>query len=226
MKTAMILAAGRGERMRPLTDFKPKPLLEVQGVPLIQYHVKALKLAGFERVVINHAWLGEQIERNLGNGEHFGLDILYSPEESALETAGGIIKALPLLCPQVEDKYFAVINADVFCDFDFGTLPSSLTQCSAHLVMVDNPEHNPEGDFYLNGESLQETEGEKLTFSGIAFYHKRFFQKLLEQNVPVMGLAPLLKEAIKQGMVSGEKHVGNWSDVGTPERLAILNTNN
>ena len=150
--TAMILAAGRGERMRPLTDSVPKPLLKVKGKPLIEYHLEALKRSGYQRVVINHAWLGQQIESVLGTGERFGLDILYCAETHALETAGGISHAMPLLCPSAEDEMFIVINGDIFTDFDFDTLPTYLPKgLEAHLVMVDNPSHNTDGDFYFTG---------------------------------------------------------------------------
>ena len=140
LNTAMILAAGRGERMRPLTDSVPKPLLKIKGKTLIEYHLEALKRSGYERVVINHAWLGQQIESALGTGERFGLDILYSTELQALETAGGISNALPLLCPNKGDELFTVVNGDIFTDFDFDTLPNYLPKgVEAHLVMVDNP---------------------------------------------------------------------------------------
>jgi MurNAc alpha-1-phosphate uridylyltransferase len=221
LKTAMILAAGRGERMRPLTDFVPKPLLKVQGKPLIEYHLEALKRSGYERVVINHAWLGQQIESALGTGERFGLDILYSAERQALETAGGISNALPLLCPNKEDEIFTVVNGDIFTDFDFDTLPSYLPKgVEAHLVMVDNPSHNPGGDFYFTEYGLHPEQGCKMTFSGIAVYHKGFFAQI---NADVKPLAPMLRAAIKQGVIGAQHLTGHWTDVGTPQRLAELN---
>lgn len=220
-KTAMILAAGRGERMRPLTDSVPKPMLQVQTKPLIEYHLEALKRAGYERVVINHAWLGQQIETALGTGERFGLDILYSVEMQALETAGGISKALPLLCPTEKDEIFTVVNGDIFTDFDFATLPAHLaTGTDAHLVMVDNPSHNPDGDFYFAQQGLYPYQGKKLTFSGIAVYNKEFFAKV---NSAVTPLAPMLRAAINRGSIGAQHFTGQWTDVGTPQRLIELN---
>lgn len=221
VNTAMILAAGRGERMRPLTDSVPKPLLKVHDKPLIEYHIEALKRAGYLRVIINHAWLGQQIENVVGTGERFGLEILYSAEAQALETAGGIINALPLLCPKANDEIFAVVNGDIFTDFDFGNLPTQLPEgVSAHLVMVDNPPHNPDGDFCFTGHSLQSEQGRKLTFSGIAVYRKGFFAKI---NSAVKPLAPILRGAIEQGLISAQHFTGQWTDVGTPQRLSELN---
>jgi MurNAc alpha-1-phosphate uridylyltransferase len=221
LNTAMILAAGRGERMRPLTDSVPKPLLKVQGKPLIEFHLEALKSAGYQRVVINHAWLGHQVESVLGTGERFGLDIVYSAETQALETAGGIFNALSLLCPSSKQEMFTVINGDIFTDFDFGTLPSYLNEgVEAHLVMVNNPIHNPEGDFYFSGHSLHPKLGCKLTFSGIAVYHKRFFEQMISGIKP---LAPMLRTAIAQGTMGAQHFTGQWTDVGTPQRLIELN---
>lgn len=221
LNTAMILAAGRGERMRPLTDSVPKPLLKVQGKPLIEYHMEALKRSGYQRVVINHAWLGHQIERVLGTGERFGLDIFYSGETQALETAGGIINALPLICSNSKDEFFTVINGDIFTDFDFDTLPTSLPDgVGAHLVMVDNPIHNPDGDFYFAGHGLHPKQGCKLTFSGIAVYSQHFFA---QQRSGVKPLAPMLRTAINQGVIGAQHFTGQWTDVGTPQRLTELN---
>ena len=221
LNTAMILAAGRGERMRPLTDSVPKPLLKIQGKPLIEYHLEALKRSGYERVVINHAWLGQQIESALGTGERFGLDILYSTELQALETAGGISNALPLLCPNKGDELFTVVNGDIFTDFDFDTLPNYLPKgVEAHLVMVDNPSHNPDGDFHFTGYGLHPEQGCKMTFSGIAVYHKGFFAQI---NAGVKPLAPMLRAAIEQGLFGAQHFTGHWTDVGTPQRLAELN---
>jgi MurNAc alpha-1-phosphate uridylyltransferase len=222
LNTAMILAAGRGERMRPLTDSVPKPLLKVQGKPLIEYHLEALKCSGYQRVVINHAWLGQQIETVVGNGERFGLDILYSAETHALETAGGIINALPLLCPSAKDEMFTVVNGDIFTDFDFDTLPTNLSNgVEAHLVMVNNPNHNPHGDFYFAGHGLHPKEGCKLTFSGVAVYNRCFFEQV---SGGVKPLAPMWRTAINQGLISAQHFTGQWTDVGTPERLTKLNT--
>jgi MurNAc alpha-1-phosphate uridylyltransferase len=217
----MILAAGRGERMRPLTDFVPKPLLKVQGKPLIEYHLEALKRSGYERVVINHAWLGHQIESVLGIGERFGLDILYCAETQALETAGGIINALPLLCPNIQDDLFTVVNGDIFTDFDFDFLPANLPEgVEAQLVMVDNPNHNTDGDFYFTQQGLHPNQGNKLTFSGIAVYRKSFFAKV---NSGVKPLAPMLRTAINERLIGAQYFSGHWTDVGTPQRLTELN---
>jgi MurNAc alpha-1-phosphate uridylyltransferase len=221
LKTAMILAAGRGERMRPLTDSVPKPLLKVQGKPLIEYHLEALKRSGYERVVINHAWLGQQIENVLGTGERFGLHLLYSAESQALETAGGIINALPLLCPSTKDEMFTVVNGDIFTDFDFGTLPTYLAEgAEAHLVMVNNPDHNPDGDFYFMEHGLHPKQGCKLTFSGIAIYQKSFFAQL---NSGFKPLPPMWQKAINLGFIGAQHFTGQWTDVGTPQRLNELN---
>lgn len=217
----MILAAGRGERMRPLTDHTPKPLLIVQGLPLIEYHLLALKQAGYQRIVINHAWLGQQFEECLGDGNRFGLQIIYSAESPALETAGGIVNALPLLCQNDSECCFAVVNGDIYSDYDFNTLPVEIPSQSAHLVMVDNPLHNPSGDFYFRDGKLSDSGAEKLTFSGIACYHKDFF---LGRNSGVEPLAPMFRAAIKVKKVSAQYFSGNWTDVGTPQRLNELNS--
>ncbi len=212
---AMLLAAGRGERMRPLTDTRPKPLLEVAGKALIEYHLAALQRAGIREVVINHAWLGEQIEARLGTGERYGLQISYSPERpAALETAGGIVQALPRL----GTAPFLVLNADIWTDYPLQNLPRQIAGL-AHLVMVDNPPHHPDGDFHLAGERLQ-AEGEpRLTFSGIGIYQPELFAGLKAGARP---LAPLLRAAMQAGRVSGEHYRGRWVDVGTPQRLAAL----
>ena len=227
-----LLAAGRGERMRPLTDELPKPLLTIKNKSLLTWHLEALSAAGIKRVVINHAWLGNKIEEALGNGSQFDLNITYSPEVSALETAGGIRKAMPLLNPS---DYFLVINGDVFSP----NLPihllldrvSSLRSMSnkplAHLLMVPNPIQHPNGDFYLK-DSKVTTENlpgaEKLTFSGIGLYHRDLFKDLVP-DTPIK-LAPLLREAMVENRVSGEKYTGPWHDVGTPQRLQELNAAN
>lgn len=214
----MILAAGRGERMRPLTDHTPKPLLQVGGKPLIVWHLEHLANAGFREVVINHAHLGKQIEDALGNGSQWGLSIAYSPETVALETAGGIVKALPLL----GGAPFLVVNADIFTDIDFARLRNVLQgQELAHLVMIDNPPQHPEGDFVYSAGRIKLEGASMLTFSGVAVYSPRMFAGLPD-DVPTK-LAPLLRQAIEKGEVGGEYHHGIWHDVGTPQRLAVLN---
>jgi MurNAc alpha-1-phosphate uridylyltransferase len=217
---AMILAAGRGERMRPLTDHTPKPLLPVGGKPLIVWHLERLAAAGFREVVINHAHLGAQIEAALGEGARWGLSIRYSPEpEGALETAGGIAHALPLL----GDAPFLVINGDIFCDWN--PVSASLSaKAWAHLVMVPNPEQHPQGDFVLTGAKVatddRSAPSAKRTFSGIGLYRPELFEGI-EPGRPAK-LAPLLRQAMTHGRVSGELHTGRWIDVGTPQRLADL----
>lgn len=213
---AMILAAGRGERMRPLTDHTPKPLLSVADKPLIVHTINQLVAAGFDSLVINHAHLGEQIERALGDGSQFGVSIAYSPEaDGALETAGGIVNALPLL----GTKPFLVINGDIATNFPFATL-KNIPIDLAHLVLVDNPEHHPQGDFCL-GNSGQVSDGstEKLTFSGIGVYHPDLFKGVAPGKSK---LAPLLRAGMAEGRVSGQKFNGFWMDVGTPQRLQEL----
>jgi MurNAc alpha-1-phosphate uridylyltransferase len=214
---AMILAAGRGERMRPLTDTTPKPLLQVGGQALIEYHIKALRDAGINEIVINHAWLGEQITQYLGDGSQHGVRIQYSDESAgALETAGGIVKALPLL----GDAPFAVVNGDIFTDYAYAKLPQQLDGL-AHLVMVDNPPQHPNGDFVLSeGRLLAEGEP-RLTFSGIGLYDPQLFSGCEPGALP---LAPILREAMARNAVSGEHYTGQWLDIGTPERLAELDT--
>ncbi len=214
---AFILAAGRGERMRPLTDHTPKPLLSAGGKPLIVWHLERLAAAGFREAVINHAHLGGQIEAALGNGSAWGLSIRYSPEPpGALETAGGIANALPLL----GDQPFLVVNGDIWCDWDV-TRAHPLAGRLAHLVMVPNPAHHAGGDFSLAGERVIVAQGgETLTYAGIGVFSPAFFS-----NVPpgaVMKLRPLLDAAIAAGTLTGERHGGRWVDVGTPERLAEL----
>ena len=215
--------------MRPLTDDLPKPLLCIQNKSLLAWHLEALTKAHIQNVVINHAWLGEKIEATLGDGKQFGLRIQYSPEGSALETAGGICKALPIIAPE---DYFLVINGDVFSpNLPISELLETASRMRmdgskslAHLLMVPNPVQHPEGDFYLRGTVLSNTESigaEKLTFSGIGIYHKDLF-KDLEFGAPAK-LAPLLRSAMEQNKVSGEKYLGPWHDVGTPQRLHELN---
>lgn len=213
----MILAAGRGERMRPLTDHKPKPLLEVGGKALIVWHLERLVAAGFREVVINHAHLGSQIEFALGNGSNWGLSIEYSAEGTALETAGGIAKALPLLGEQP----FLVVNGDVYTDIDFASLQHVLVADKlAHLVLVDNPPQHAIGDFCLDNKQLAFTGEHKLTFSGVAVYRPQIFNDVMPGK-PVK-LAPILQDLIGRGLVSGEHYRGIWHDIGTPERLCAL----
>jgi N-acetyl-alpha-D-muramate 1-phosphate uridylyltransferase len=215
---AMVLAAGRGERMRPLTDTTPKPLLEVRGKPVIVWTIERLARAGFRDLVINHAHLGHQIERALGDGRPFGVAIRYSPEAEALETAGGIANALRLL----GSEPFAVVNGDIYCDYDFSSLRQrSLGERLAHLVLVPNPEHNPAGDFVLHASEVAMDGGPKRTFSGIALYRPELFRGIKAGSKGRM--LPLWTEAIRQKRVSGELHTGFWHDVGTPQRLAALN---
>ena len=213
----MILAAGRGERMRPLTDHTPKPLLQVGGKPLIVWHLERLTDAGFHEVVINHAHLGAQIEAALGNGAHWGLSIRYSAETAALETAGGIARALSLLGEQP----FLVVNGDVFTDVDFESMKTALPAGkNAHLVLVDNPPQHAQGDFALDNGKLSLDGAHKLTFSGIAVYHPALFAGV--PHGQAAKLAPLLRQAISQGLASAEHHQGVWHDIGTPERLYEL----
>jgi MurNAc alpha-1-phosphate uridylyltransferase len=215
---AMILAAGRGERMRPLTDAIPKVLLEVRGRSLIAWSIEALARSGISEIVINHAHLGHMIEAALGDGRRFGVAIRYSREAEALETAGGIAQALPLL----GDGPFVGVNGDLFCDFDFSALAGiTLEKNLAHLVLVANPPHHPQGDFALNGAQVAETGQSRLTFSGIGLYRPELFSSIRPGSKGQ--LASLLRPAMARGLVSGEMHRGIWHDVGTPTRLAALN---
>ena len=209
----MILAAGRGERMRPLTDRIPKPLLPVGDAPLIVHHIRRLARSGITELVINHAHLGEQIEDLLGDGRDYGVRISYSREGQgqALETGGGIFKALPLL----GSGPFLVINADVWTDFDYAKLHLAADKL-AHLVLVDNPPHHVQGDFALSGQLVTEHGDSKLTFSGIGLYRAALFEGCQPGAFP---LAPLLRSAMRRQLVSGEVHHGVWIDVGTRERL-------
>lgn len=213
---AMILAAGRGERMKPLTENLPKPLLKVHGKPLLQYHIERLAIAGVTDIIINHARMGQMIEEQFADGSSLGVRIRYSAEgEHALETGGGISFALPLL----GERPFIVVNADVFTDYDFSLLPEQPERL-AHLVMVRNPPHNPQGDFALSGGLLSDEGKSRLTYSGIAVYHPVFFAGSATGAFP---LAPLLRQAMAEQQVSGELFQGEWVDVGTPERLIALN---
>ncbi len=211
---AMILAAGRGERMRPLTDRTPKPLLQVGGRRLIEYHIHNLVAAGIRDLVINHAHLGERIEAFLGDGSRYGAHIQYSVEEQALETGGGVLNALPLL----GDAPFVVINGDIWCDYPLQRLPRVLPGL-AHLILVDNPDHHPQGDFCLDHGQVN-AEGEpRLTFSGISVLSPALFAGYQPRVFP---LAPLLRRAMADAKVSGEHYAGQWWDVGTPARLQAL----
>jgi MurNAc alpha-1-phosphate uridylyltransferase len=211
---AMILAAGKGERLRPLTLHTPKPLVRAGGIPLIEFHVRALAAAGFSELVVNHAWLGQQIEDYLGDGSRFGVDIAYSAEGEPLETGGGIFKALPLL----GDEPFLVVNGDIWTDYDFAALRRPL-QGLAHLVLVDNPAHHPKGDFRLQDGRVTDAAGGEasFTYSGMALLHPRLFA---DCQPGAFKLAPLLRAAMADGQVSGEYFAGRWIDVGTHERLA------
>jgi N-acetyl-alpha-D-muramate 1-phosphate uridylyltransferase len=215
---AMVLAAGRGERLRPLTDTLPKPLLAVRGKPVIAWTLERLARAGIKDLVINHAHLGHKIEETLGDGSAFGVAIRYSAEPEALETAGGIANALPLL----GSEPFIVVNGDIYCDFEFSALRRHrLGDDLAHLVLVPNPGHNAAGDFVLHGARVGMDGPSRYTFSGIALYRPDLFASV-ERGAKAK-LAPLLTQAIRQGRVGGELHAGMWHDVGTPQRLAALN---
>jgi len=212
---AMVLAAGRGERLRPLTDTVPKPLLEVRGKPLIVYHLEKLGRLGVRQVVINLAWLGDAIRAALGDGARWGLSIVYSDEGSAaLETGGGIFQALPLLGAEP----FLIVNADVYTDFDFATLqiaPAAL----AHLVLVPNPPQHPAGDFSLHQGLVQEFGSVRWTYAGIGLYRPQLFDGCRAGRFPLL---PLLRRASAAGRLHGEIYAGRWSDVGSAERLAAL----
>ena len=211
---AMILAAGRGQRMMPLTQAMPKPMLKVQNKPLIEHHVNNLKAAGITDIVINLAWQGDKIKAYFKDGSEFGVNIVYSQEvEGGLETAGGIIQALPLL-----GESFIVINGDVFTDYDVSSLVQlHLQSGEAHLVLIENPPHNLDGDFTLSHLS---PDSQKYTFSGISRYQADFFNGL-EPGIRPLG--PLLREKLSKHLVSTELYIGNWDDIGTPARLTALN---
>lgn len=212
---AMILAAGRGERMRELTAKIPKPLLHADGKTLLEFHLEALRKAGIRDVVINVAYLGQRIIDFAGNGATWGLNIEYSREgDEPLETAGGIIHALPLL----GEKPFIIVNADIWTDYPFKTLPISINGL-VHLVMVDNPEHHPAGDFVLKDTTLSADGEHKLTYSGIGVYHPALFKDYTPGKRPLL---PILQEAMHAGQAGGEHYRGSWMDIGTSERLQIL----
>jgi len=202
--------------MRPLTDSVPKPLLRIGGQTLIERHVHALARAGIRELVINHAWLGEQLEKALGDGDAYGVSIRYSPEaDGSLETGGGIMNALPLL----GDAAFLVVNGDIWTDFPFDSLPSQI-DALAHLVMVGNPEHHPEGDFSLSEGQLSQRGPAMLTYGGIGVYRPELFTACRPGVFP---LAPILRQAMDAGQVRGTHFTGNWFDIGTPERLDAVN---
>jgi MurNAc alpha-1-phosphate uridylyltransferase len=212
---AMILAAGRGERMRPLTDRSPKPLLPVRGKPLIVHHLEALARSGVREVVINLAWLGEQIRTALGDGSAWGVSIRYSEETApALETGGGIFRALPWL----GSEPFLVVNGDVYTDFEFTSLEIA-SDVWAQLLLVPNPSHHPEGDFALAHGRAQEHGSPRWTYAGIGLYRPELFQGCEPGRFPLL---PLLRRAMAEGRLGGQLYAGAWSDVGTPERLAAL----
>lgn len=223
----MILAAGRGERMRPLTDTLPKPLLRAGKQMLIEYHLQNLAQASFRDIVINNAYLGHMIEAALGDGQRYGINITYSKETSILETAGGIAKALPLLTSCSTNQPFLVVNADIFCQIDYSTLLPALQRLQtnpdgdlAHLVLVDNPSHHPDGDFFLEQGRLKVTGHHKLTFSGIGVYHPYLFNQVAPGIATKLSF--LLRKAITSNKVGGEYYQGMWMDIGTPERLQLL----
>jgi N-acetyl-alpha-D-muramate 1-phosphate uridylyltransferase len=211
----MLLAAGRGERMRPLTDQRPKPLLPVAGKPLVVWHLERLARAGFRDIVINVSWLGEQIIQALGDGSRYGVHIIWSREPwPALETGGGLFNALPLL----GDAPFLLVNSDVYTDIDFASLrmaPDDLAQ----LVLVPNPPHHLQGDFWLENGRIGNEGGERLTYSGISLLHPNLFAGAEPGRFPLL---PWLLRALAAGRLGGQKHAGRWLDIGTPERLREL----
>lgn len=220
MVTAMILAAGRGKRLRPITDSIPKPLVQLCGKPLIEYHIEKLANAGVQKIVINHAWLGDKLEQALGDGLRWNIQIIYSPEpEGGLETAGGIINALPLL----GENPFLVINGDVYCEMDYTGLVKQAKEMQleqnanrlGHLVLVPSPEHNAKGDFGLDDKQYVTPQGQ-YTFAGLSILHPNLF---MNQEVDFIPLAPILRDAMLLQKVSGQVEMALWSDIGTIERL-------
>ncbi|RQZ70479.1 N-acetylmuramate alpha-1-phosphate uridylyltransferase MurU [Burkholderia sp. Bp9004] len=227
LTTAMIFAAGRGERMRPLTDTRPKPLLEVGGKPLIVWQIEALARAGIETIVINHAWLGEQLEATLGDGSRWGVRLAYSAEGDALETAGGIAQALPLLERDGQPTVFAAVAGDVYCAFDYRTLAAHAARMAAldapamHLVMVPNPPFHPDGDFVLRDDGRLALAGApRVTFGSIGVYDTRMFRDIVPGTH--RPLTPYFKATIEAGRASGELYEGIWENVGTPAQLGEL----
>ena len=232
---AMILAAGRGERMRPLTDHTPKPLLKVGGKPLIVWHIERLAAAGFKEIVINHAYLGAQIENALGNGSAWGLSIQYSPEKVALDTAGGIANALDLMTNDGNNRqHFLVVNGDTYTEIDFKSMviemhalqaniyaaSGGVKNARAHLVLVNNPPQHPNGDFAVQDGMLKNMGKQMLTFSGVGVYHPALFAEIVKGQ-PAK-LAPLLRKAIDSNSATAQYYQGVWHDIGTPERLKSL----
>ncbi|RKE25987.1 MurNAc alpha-1-phosphate uridylyltransferase [Paraburkholderia sp. BL23I1N1] len=226
LKKAMIFAAGRGERMRPLTDTCPKPLLEVGGKPLIVWQIERLARAGLQTIVINHAWLGERIEAALGDGSRWGVQLRYSAEHEALETAGGIVQALPLLEDKGESEVFVAVSGDVYADFDYAALTTraealaALTMPGMHLVMVPNPAFHPNGDFGLVDGTLSLDAQPRFTFGNIGLYDTRMFRDLPRGTR--RALTPYYRETIARGLASGELYEGLWENVGTPAQLQAL----
>ena len=226
LKKAMIFAAGRGERMRPLTDACPKPLLEVGGKPLIVWQVERLARSGFETIVINHAWLGEQIEAALGDGSRWHVQLRYSPEQEALETAGGIVNALPLIEDNGVSEVFLAVSGDVYADFDYRALNAhaqamkSLAEPGMHLVMVPNPAFHPNGDFALTDGVLSLDAEPRFTFGNIGLYDTRMFRDLPRGTR--RALKPYYRETIARGLATGELYEGLWENVGTPAQLQAL----
>ena len=216
MKTAMILAAGRGERLKPFTDLLPKALCTVHNIPLIEYHIANLALAGFERLIINHAYLGGQIRQHLSSGARWNIEICYSPEPpGGLETGGGIVNALPLL----GDEPFVTVNADIFTDYNFALLTLPVTSL-VHLVLVKKPSYSEYGDFGLSETFKLENTNRKYTFLGIACYHPKVFNNC---NPGRYSVTPLLRQLATNKQASGEIYQGTWFDIGTPERLQLAN---
>jgi MurNAc alpha-1-phosphate uridylyltransferase len=226
LRKAMIFAAGRGERMRPLTDSCPKPLLEAGGKPLVVWQIERLAAAGFATIVINHAWLGEQIERTLGDGSRWGVQLRYSPEGEALETAGGIAQALPLLEDSLQPEVFAAVSGDVYAEFDYAHLHAHAARLAAqaeagtHLVMVPNPPFHPNGDFALDNGRLSLDAAPRFTFGNIGLYDTRMFRDLPRGTR--RALTPYYRDAIARGLASGELYEGRWENVGTPAQLQAL----
>jgi MurNAc alpha-1-phosphate uridylyltransferase len=229
LQVAMIFAAGRGERMRPLTDTTPKPLLKVAGKSLILWQIEAIARAGIKHIVINHAWLGANIERELGDGAAFGVTLHYSAEGQALETAGGIVKALPLLQRHSDSPIFLAVSGDIYTDYNYAGLHAKASEMARaespqmHLVMVDNPDFHPNGDFVLSQGRLspQHSSGQSLTFGNIGLYDMRQFAHLpLGEKI---AMSPYYRHSIEHGLASGEYFTGVWENVGTPEQLSELN---
>jgi MurNAc alpha-1-phosphate uridylyltransferase len=215
----MILAAGRGERMRPLTDTRPKPLAVLAGKPLIEFHIERLAAAGVRRIVINLAWLGGQIRRQVGAGDRFGVEVLYSDEgDNVLGTGGGVFNALPML----GDAPFWMVSADLYTEYPYAARPAAASlkpDDLAHLVMVDNPDFHPKGDFGLLGDRVTETGGQRLTYASLAIVHPRLF----ERSVPgAYSIVPLLQQAMRDGKVGGEYFGGCWHNIGTVAQLQAL----